>query len=96
MKTPGALALTLSLLIIDGVPVAKAGDEPGEQATGKSVGSMTGMMVGAIGGPIGLLIGAGVGLLLGDGAEEVAESALSDTGKSQPTESATSSGPVIR
>ncbi|GAB3375419.1 hypothetical protein [Azotobacter armeniacus] len=96
MKTPGVLALTLSLLAIDGVPLAKASDEPEEQTTGKSLGGMNGMMIGAIGGPIGLLIGAGVGLLLGDSAEHVAESTLLGTGKPQPVEAATSSETITQ
>ncbi|MEE4463829.1 hypothetical protein [Azotobacter chroococcum] len=86
MKTPGALALTLSLLAIDGVPLAKAGDESEEKAAGKSLGGMNGMMIGAIGGPIGMLVGAGVGMLVGDGAEEVTKSALSGSDKSAPAE----------
>ncbi|SEI46290.1 hypothetical protein SAMN04244572_02993 [Azotobacter beijerinckii] len=98
MKKPRALALTLSLLAIEGVPLAKAGDEPGseKQAAGKSLGGMNGMMIGAIGGPIGMLVGAGVGLLVGDGAEEVAKDALSDTDKSQPAESAASGKTITR
>ncbi|MFC0667191.1 hypothetical protein ACFSKY_21735 [Azotobacter chroococcum] len=95
MKTPGALALTLSLLAIDGVPLAKAGDESEEQATGKSLGGMNGMMIGAIGGPIGMLIGAGVGMLVGDGAEDVADNTLSATSKSQTAEPASSEDTTV-
>jgi len=74
MKKPRALARPHSLLAIEGVPLAKAGDEPGseKQAAGKSLGGMNGMMIGAIGGPIGMLVGAGIGALFGRGAQEAA------------------------
>ncbi|MFC0708558.1 hypothetical protein [Azorhizophilus paspali] len=99
MKISGVLTLILSLSMLVGA--AKAAENPEDADSkvshGKSLGGMNGMMIGAIGGPIGMLIGAGVGMLVGDGAEEVAEGALSDSGKPKPAESSTdSSGTVIR
>ncbi len=101
MKKPRALALalTLSLLAVDGLSLAKAEDKPEEQRAGKSLGGMNGMMIGAIGGPIGMLVGAGVGALFGNGAEQAADKALSpdgEAGSDKTSASATSGKTVTR